>query len=58
MKKNNKSIPTFMLTFGIIGTLAGIFLIFGGNKLIGISGSIASASLAIKGYSDYKKNEN
>ncbi len=42
------------LTLGIIGLIAGIFLIFSGNNLIGIFGSIASAGIAIKGYTDLK----
>lgn len=58
MKNNKKPISTFMLTLGIIGVISGMFLIFGGNKLIGIPGSIASAGLALKGYSDFKKADN
>ncbi|WP_299214231.1 hypothetical protein [uncultured Aquimarina sp.] len=46
------------LTFGIIGFLAGIGLLLGGNILIGSFGSIASAGLAYKGYKDLKELKN
>jgi uncharacterized membrane protein YkgB len=52
MKKNNE--VKMGLTLGIIGFIAGIFLIFFGNNLIGIFGSIASAGIAIKSYKGLK----
>ncbi len=55
MDKNKKNSAKMVLTFGIIGFLAGIGLLFSGNKLIGIFGSMASAGLALKGYKDLKE---
>jgi hypothetical protein len=52
MKKNNE--VKMGLTLGIIGFISGIFLIFSGNNLIGIFGSIASAGIAIKSYKGLK----
>lgn len=42
------------LTLGILGFIAGIALLFGENKFIGIAGSVASAGLIIKGLKDRK----
>ncbi len=53
--KNNSS--KLGLTFGIIGLVAAIFLVFTENYLIGIFGGIASAGIAIKGYSDLKNKD-
>ena len=43
------------LILGVLGFLAGIVLLFSGNMMIGAFGAIASAGVAIKGYSDLKK---
>ncbi len=45
------------LVLGIIGTIAGILLIFMENYLIGIFGSIASAGLAYQSYNSKKKGQ-
>ena len=58
MKNNSKNTYKMGLTIGIIGFLAGIGLLFSGNKLIGIFGSIASAGLIFKGYKDMKALKN
>ncbi len=42
------------LIMGVIGTIAGIFLIVEGDYLIGISGGIASAGLAYISYAKSK----
>ena len=52
MLKNNEAKTG--LTLGIIGLIAGLFLVFYGNYLIGIFGSIASTGIAFKGYTDLK----
>lgn len=44
------------LIIGIIGFIAGIFFLFSKQYFIGISGSIASAGIAYKSYSDLKKS--
>ncbi len=54
MKKNKNNESKIALTLGILGIIAGVFLIFSGNNLIGIFGSIASAGIAIKGYNNLK----
>ncbi|QTD37901.1 hypothetical protein JL193_00910 [Polaribacter batillariae] len=45
----------FLVTIGVIGIIAGIFLAVSGNKTTGISGSIASAGITIKGIRDIIK---
>lgn len=47
-----------MATFGIITSLAGITLVFMGQILIGVSGSIVGAGLALKGFKTIKKVKN
>jgi hypothetical protein len=42
----------------IIGFLAGIGLLFSGNKLIGTFVAIASSGLILKGYKDIKDLKN
>jgi Kef-type K+ transport system membrane component KefB len=54
-KSNTKVNLPFVL--GILGMLAGIGLMFGENKFIGVFGSIASAGLAYKGYQDLKESK-
>lgn len=45
------------LIIGIIGFLAGVGLLFSGNKPIGIFGSLASAGLIVKGFKDMKESK-
>ena len=58
MNNKNKNRVNLPLVLGILGFLAGIGLMFGENKLIGIFGSIASAGLAYKGYKELKESKN
>ncbi len=58
MSEKEKNSAKMTLTFGIMGFLAGIGLLLGGNRLIGIFGSIASAVLVFKGYKDLKELKN
>lgn len=58
MKNTNKNTYKMGLTLGILGFLAGIGLLFSGNRLIGIFGSIASAGLILKGYKEMKEVKN
>jgi hypothetical protein len=51
-KKKSINLP---LIIGILGTIAGVFLIFSDNSFIGFFGAIASAGLAYKGYKDSKE---
>ena len=53
MAKNNNN-GKLALVLGILGTIAGIILIFQDNLMIGVFGTIASLGVAIKGYHDYK----
>ena len=48
-KKKDNTLKAFLITLGIFGFIAGIFLTINGNKFLGISGSIASASIAFIG---------
>ena len=45
------------LIIGILGSIAGISLLFTESWFIGIFGGIASAGIAYKGYSDLKKQK-
>lgn len=54
--KNNMP-KVFLISIGIIGFLAGIFLIINGNKIMGLAGSVASAAIAIKGITELKKEK-
>ncbi len=54
MSKKNKSAFNLALVVGILGTIAGIVLLFSDNWFIGLFGSIASAGVAYKGYQDSK----
>jgi hypothetical protein len=56
MKKNNKNTSIFGITIGVIGFLAGLFLIFSGQTFIGIAGCLACAGVAIKGFKDVQKD--
>lgn len=53
MNKANKKKVNLSLILGILGFVAGIFLLFTESWLIGVFGSIASAGMAYKGYEDY-----
>ena len=52
---NTKKNFNLGLILGILGAIAGILLLFMGNYLIGIFGSIASAGLAWQSYNSHKK---
>ena len=56
-ENKNKPLKVFLVTIGAIGTIAGIFLEVNGNKIMGISGSIASAGITIKGINDIRKEK-
>ncbi len=56
-ENKNKPLKVILVTIGIIGTIAGIFLAVNGNKIMGISGSIASAGIAIKGINDIRNEK-
>ncbi|MBO2544419.1 hypothetical protein J0871_08350 [Salegentibacter sp. BDJ18] len=47
----------FLISIGIIGFIAGIFLTLNGNKIMGLAGSVASAAIAIKAINDFKKEK-
>lgn len=47
----------FILVIGILGFIAGIFLVFSGELFIGIFGAISSAGIAGKSFIDLKSNE-
>jgi len=55
-KNNNKTLKVFLITIGVIGFFAGIFLALNGYKIMGIAGSMASAGVSIKGINDLKKD--
>ncbi|MCA0153513.1 hypothetical protein [Winogradskyella vincentii] len=50
----NKNNGKLALAIGLLGTIAGLILIFQDNLMIGIFGTIASLGVSIKGYQDYK----
>lgn len=54
MSEKNKTTTNLPLIIGIVGTIAGIGLLFTETWFIGIFGSIASAGLAYKGFQDMK----
>ena len=58
MSGKSKDSHKMVLTFGILGFLAGIGLLFSDSKLIGVFGAIASAGLIIKSYTELKKLKN
>ena len=58
MSENKNTMPkVFLITIGIIGFIAGIFLTINGNKIMGIAGSVASAAIAIKGINELRKGK-
>ncbi|WP_411894621.1 hypothetical protein [Winogradskyella sp. A2] len=50
----NKNNGKLALAIGILGSVAGLILIFQDNLMIGVFGTIASLAVTIKGYQDYK----
>lgn len=56
MAKNDNNGGKIAATLGTIGLIAGLFLIFSGDTFIGIAGSVASAGIAYRGFSDLKKS--
>ena len=54
MTKDKKKAINFGLILGVIGTLAGIFLIVQGNYFLGVSGGIARIGLTIISYKTTK----
>ena len=58
MENKNLNTAKMTATFGIIALLAGISLIFMGQTLIGISGSIVGGGLALKGFKTIKEIKN
>ncbi len=57
MDKNKNNASKVGLAIGIAGVIAGMFLLFSEEWFIGISGTVASAGLAIKGYIDLKSGK-
>lgn len=58
MSENKYSMQkVFLISIGIIGFIAGIFLTFNGNKIMGLAGSVASAAIAIKGINELRKEK-
>ncbi|GGW82941.1 hypothetical protein [Salegentibacter mishustinae] len=46
-----------LISIGIIGFIAGIFLTINGNNIMGIAGSVVSAGIAIKGINELRKEK-
>jgi len=57
MSSSKNNAAKMGLTIGVLCLIAGIFLAFSGQTLIGICGSIASAGIAYKGFTDLKKSK-
>jgi len=58
MNENKNNMPkVFLITIGIIGFIAGIFLTLNGNKIMGLAGSVASAAIAIKAMNELRKEK-
>ena len=58
MSENKNNIPkVFLISIGIIGFIAGIFLTINGNKIMGVAGSVASAAIALKGINELRKEK-
>ena len=58
MSENKNNMPkVFLISIGIIGFIAGIFLTLNGNKIMGLAGSVASAGIAMKGINDLRKEK-
>jgi hypothetical protein len=58
MDKKQLDTAKIHVTFGTIALIAGIALIFMGQKLMGISGAIVGAGLAFKGLKTIKESKN
>ena len=57
MEKKKKREFNLGLIVGIAGVVAGIYLLFAGDTLIGIFGTIASAFLAYQSYTTAQKSK-
>ncbi len=55
MDKNRINIAKFAIGLGITGVIAGIFLIFSGENIMGFSSSVASAGIVYIGFGQLKK---
>ena len=58
MKNKNLNTAKMTATFGILALIAGIILLFMGEKLMGISGSIVGAGLALKSFKTIRELKN
>ncbi|WP_037320259.1 hypothetical protein [Salegentibacter sp. Hel_I_6] len=56
-KEKKEKMKIFITIIGIIGFIAGIFLTLNGNKIMGISGALASAGIFVKGINDIRKDK-
>ena len=56
--KKNKISRKLKITIGILGSIAGIFLASNGDTFIGISGAIASGSIAFQGIKEMRNEKN
>lgn len=54
---NNKTTKVFLITIGVLGFLAGIFLVVNKNYIIGASGSLASLGIVLKEVTNLKKEK-
>jgi len=54
-KQKSRNWSIVFLIFGIVATLCGIYLIFLGDYLIGVSGTISSAAVVAMVYKNMKK---
>ena len=57
MSKKNKLSANLGLIIGVLGIIAGIWMMAEENWMIGIFGTIASAGIAYKGYMDWKASK-
>lgn len=55
MSKKNKKAANLGMILGLLGLVAGIFLMFGEDWITGVFGSIASAGVAYTGYKSSKE---
>lgn len=55
MDKNKNNLAKFAIGLGITGIIAGLFLIFSGDTVIGVSSSVASISIVYIGLWQLKK---
>ncbi|MEM1324309.1 MAG: hypothetical protein AAGI23_00065 [Bacteroidota bacterium] len=57
MSQPSKNLLTLGFVLGLLGTIAGISLLFMGNWILGTSGTVASAGLAYNSYQNSKKQD-